>query len=675
MVASVVLGAALATALATALASAAALPNGGSAPLWSPDGRWLAFVSATPNSPVNLWVAPASGRGGSPCQLTRLGARSLGWAPDSRALYCQTYRSGRAGYYAAGLNGAPEQAVLSFLGERVTTVVPSADGRRVAFVRRGDSGRDLWIADWDGRNEHRLTEKLPVRTPAWNPDGARLAFDVGGVYGEATYVVDAAGGEPRLVFGGVGSFPSWSPDGKQLVVLGLHAATLVGADGQENRRLHISQEDRSPLSWSPDGTRLVYTAVEGAARAIATVEVASGKTQVLSSGWTQAGSPRWSPDGRFLAFDAAAAGAAARNIYVLDVRTRRPHPITVSSPSTWSARRAGGQPGLLSLSNLLGPGDVRLCRSDPRLGRQVPLLAIAPDLPLQFSWPRASACGVVANGDTVWLLTNPAAPRELLKTQHPTSADLSPTGDRLAYVRWQEHKPSLVVRQLADGTEEALLGPPGGNQAYGKLAWSPRGSDIAFVRGSALCRLRLDRRTVSVLWDATGGGEGIALLPPVWSPDGRRLVCGRFIPGKGAAAGAGDGAAATDGPRLETWVIGAAGGRPTLVATSAITAEHGLYADPLAVPYAWAPDGRRLAVGGELAGSPALYVVRIGRGQPEPELLRRAAAYPEWSADGGGIGYTDLSDNREALRWLRIIGDRDRQRDRGGPLGREGRGP
>jgi Tol biopolymer transport system component len=281
----------------------------------------------------------------------------------------------------------------------------------------------------------------------------------------------------------------------------------------------------------------------------------------------------------------------------------------------------------------------------------------------------------VVNGDAVWLLTNSAAPRELLKTQHPTSADLSPSGDRLAYVKWQEHQPSLVVRQLADGTEQELLGPPGGAQAYGKLAWSPRGSDIAFVRGSAVCRLRLDRRTVAVLWDAAVGGEGVALLPPVWSADGRRLACGRFIPAKGPAARGGDGAAATGGPRLETWVIGAAGGRPRLVATSAITAEHGLYADPLALPYAWAPDGRRLAFGGELDGSPALYLVKIGRGKPEPELLRRAAAYPEWSADGDEIGYTDFGDNREVLRRLRIIGDRDRRRDRGGLLSREGRGP
>src|SRR5512136_2759734 len=73
-------------------------PNGGSHPLWSPDGTRIAFQSATPNSPVNVWVMSTAS--GVPRQLTRLGARLVGWSAGSRSIYCQTMRDGKSAFYS-----------------------------------------------------------------------------------------------------------------------------------------------------------------------------------------------------------------------------------------------------------------------------------------------------------------------------------------------------------------------------------------------------------------------------------------------------------------------------------------------------------------------------------------------------------------------------------------------
>ena len=69
----------------------------------------------------------------------------------------------------------------------------------------------------DGSNMLRLTYFGLERatTPRWSPDGARIAFTAGAVRGDI-YLVNAAGGTPRILVGGPAydSLPSWSADGE-----------------------------------------------------------------------------------------------------------------------------------------------------------------------------------------------------------------------------------------------------------------------------------------------------------------------------------------------------------------------------------------------------------------------------------------------------------------------------
>nr|NIM48346.1 hypothetical protein [Gemmatimonadales bacterium] len=273
-------------------------PNGGSKPVWSPDGTKVAFLSGTPNRPLNLWIAEAEGDS-APRQLTRLGARLTGWAADGKTLYCETMRGGSSSLYKVDVAAGVQTPALSFLPQGATDIAWSPEGSHVAYVVPHQEHRDLWVAGTDGTGHRQLTESLHVRSMDWSPAGDAIAFDVGGVAGRSTYTVDASGeSEPTKVFGGIGSDPSWSPDASLLALVGMHSLTVVKTDGGGAKRLHVSQADRTPLDWSADGRRLAFTAVQGRTLGISTVDVETEEQVTIAAPWDLAGYARWSPDGR-----------------------------------------------------------------------------------------------------------------------------------------------------------------------------------------------------------------------------------------------------------------------------------------------------------------------------------------------------------------------------------------
>ncbi|MCS6851947.1 MAG: MdsD protein, partial [Gemmataceae bacterium] len=156
-------------------------------PVFSPDGRWLAFTSNRHGS-YDVFVVPV--QGGKPRRLTYDSAADVvnGWSPDGKYLL---FTSGRStafpqGYelYKVPFEGGREQRVS--LGEGKEGAY-SPDGQRVAYVRgpgtwyrkgyRGSSNDDIWICDADGRNNRRITQFLGQDTsPMWSADGKELFY-------------------------------------------------------------------------------------------------------------------------------------------------------------------------------------------------------------------------------------------------------------------------------------------------------------------------------------------------------------------------------------------------------------------------------------------------------------------------------------------------------------------
>ena len=194
---------------------------------------------------------------------------------------------------------------------------------RIAFVSTRDGTRHLYVMNADGTRVRRLTGGTDVEwAPAWSSDGQRIAFNSGPA-GD-TYVVNADGsGLMRL--SSSGGWPSWSPDGKRIVVVAWEPGGLPGEQALwPSRVLRIVKVDGSGVTeiplpawggpdtlyyatrarWSPDGRRILVE-VDRMFMGDPTTSISSflmmnadgSDPHVLMNGCSAA----WSPDGTRLA--------------------------------------------------------------------------------------------------------------------------------------------------------------------------------------------------------------------------------------------------------------------------------------------------------------------------------------------------------------------------------------
>ena len=223
----------------------------------------------------------------------------------------------------------------------------SPDGRFVAYTIREPNWDDnnyhteIWLADATSGATRMLTNnaKKSSTSPAWSPDGSKLAFVADRDDKRQIYVIDPRGGEARKVTSaeeGVGSF-AWSPDGKSFAYASTEPRTDADKDrekkygefdvyGEGYRMTHLWVYDISAekarrltsgaftvgqFAWSPDGRDIAYdhrvnpANTSGETADIAIVSVADGRSRDLVTQPGADGGPVWSPDGRTIAFGSA----------------------------------------------------------------------------------------------------------------------------------------------------------------------------------------------------------------------------------------------------------------------------------------------------------------------------------------------------------------------------------
>ena len=186
---------------------------------------------------------------------------------------------------------------------------PGVNATRIAYVTRAANRYTLRITDADGEGgQVALASPQPIISPAWSPDGRRLAY-VSFESGKAVVMVqDVISGERRSVasFRGSNSAPAWSPDGRQLAVTlsrdGLAQLYLIDLGGDSLRRLTTSNAIDTEACFAPDGQSLFFVSDRGGGPQIYRMPVAGAAPTRVSFLGNYNISPAISPDGRTLAF-------------------------------------------------------------------------------------------------------------------------------------------------------------------------------------------------------------------------------------------------------------------------------------------------------------------------------------------------------------------------------------
>ena len=247
---------------------------------WPPDGQQVAFSIETcpplqpgTHDPYATYIYTSDAEGGTPRPLNRYG-RGPVWSPDGKKL---AYTVPSSAYWqpltyylcAASIDGSD----VSVCAERGFAPDWSPDTTRIAFAQRIDATARLVTVNADGSNYNTIfaDDDHFVDSPKWSPDGSQIAYLSQGVFSYSLRAVNPDIGTPStlmrvewqrifalawltnrncLIF--------WGEDANGLLTSGFYLFDLDGHDFQLILTLDLPS-DAEAVVWSADRTKVAYT--------------------------------------------------------------------------------------------------------------------------------------------------------------------------------------------------------------------------------------------------------------------------------------------------------------------------------------------------------------------------------------------------------------------------------
>lgn len=209
--------------------------------------------------------------------------------------------------------------ISDIIYEKLTGIRGAFD-TRIAYITVKDIGQDkkqfnLQIADADGFNPQiLLRSEEPLMSPAWSPDGKRIAYVSFESKNSVIYVQDILSGNRIKVADneGINSAPAWSPDGTRL------AMTLSMNGNPDIYIMHLASRTTQQLTfnraidtepvWTADGNKIAFTSDRGGSAQIYEISAIGGNAKRLTFDGSYNARPRYSPDGNTMAHVSARNG-------------------------------------------------------------------------------------------------------------------------------------------------------------------------------------------------------------------------------------------------------------------------------------------------------------------------------------------------------------------------------
>ena len=367
-------------------------------PQVSPDGKWVAYTVATPDMEANrnasnIWVVATAG--GAEIQLTRSGHDSSPvWSPDGKSIAFLSSRSGDSQVYLLSTDGG-EAHPLTKLSTGADMVKWSPDGKTIAFTSSvyPDCKDDDCNSKRDAEKEkskvkaHVAEHLLYRHWTHWN-DGKRSHLFVVSADGSGAPRDLTAGADydiPPDERSGPGDF-NFSPDGKEIcftaVTDKIEAIStnadlfIVSTAGGEAKRITTQPGfDGNPV-YSPDGKFIAYHAqltagYESDRWRVMLYDRQSGKNENLSEGFDRSAEElAWSPESKTIYFTAE--NETQKQVYAMATHAGAPpKPIIADTYNAAISLSADGKTLAFERTSLTMPGEVFAAAGDGTNARQL----------------------------------------------------------------------------------------------------------------------------------------------------------------------------------------------------------------------------------------------------------------------------------------------------------------
>ena len=245
------------------------------APCWSPDGKYLAYLSGRgPAAGTTITVRELETGKERDLSVSVAGVRRLRWLPTATALlFAGIDSQQQSGIYRLDLqSGALSTFVRGEADLSFGLVSVTSDGKTLVYTSSHlqTGTRTVVARDLQADQEKGITLSLSPSGMAVSPDGSRIAIWTVKPGGRtAILVMPASGGEPREVCGFerpavISGQPEWTPDGRYLLFPAMPqektVLMAVPSEGGEPRSFAFDLEGVRETSVHPDGTRVAFAA-------------------------------------------------------------------------------------------------------------------------------------------------------------------------------------------------------------------------------------------------------------------------------------------------------------------------------------------------------------------------------------------------------------------------------
>ena len=380
----------------------------------------------------------------------------------------------------------------------------SPDGKTFLYSSRAEGNWDIFFQRVGGMNSINLTKDSKANNlqAVYSPDGNQIAFrsdrDGGGIF-----LMGATGENVRRLTD-FGFYPSWSPDGKEIVFSsenfeepmnrGIFSHLWIVNVATSEKRKIIEQDAIQP-NWSPSGARIAFWGYkQGGQRDLWTISADGADLAAVTDDAAVDWNPVWSPDGNYLYFASDRGGSMNLWRVSIDEETGKVlgEPETVATPSVYSQHLTFSRDGRnFAYAQAVNHSNV-----------------------LKADFEQSGGKAAIGNSTEItrgaMLATNP---------------ELSPDGEWIVFDNLGDKQEDIFMIR-SDGTGLRQLT----DDSYKDRSprWSPDGKQIAFFSD------RLGKYTGWVI-DSDGGNlrqathlsEQAWAQTPVWSPVGDKLLFNR----------------------------------------------------------------------------------------------------------------------------------------------------